>query len=149
MATAAVLLMPVVGALLSSCSSEAAPAADPAAYRAELTAICAISATERDALVEPADDLGVGDFARSVADLLGREAEAARALRPPDDLDADHRSFVQNTADQAARWTALADAPATDPELFGQIQTDILELTLGRDDLSTAMDVPGCRVAGG
>lgn len=133
-------------AVLAGCASDAAPTADPAEYRAELTAICVASGAERIALADPVDDAGVASFARSVADVLEREAEAARALQAPDDLDDDHRAFVQNTSDQAARWTLLATTPTDDAEAFGALQTDILQLTLGRDDLATAMDVVACRV---
>ena len=100
------------------------------------------------ALAAP-DGAGVAAFASTVADILTRQADAARALRPPSDLDDDHRAFVQNTADQAARWATLATTSPEDAEQFGVIQTAILELTLGRDDLATDMDVPDCRVQPG
>jgi hypothetical protein len=133
-------------AVAAGCASDAAPASDPADYRAELAAICVASSAERSALADPVDDAGVASFARAVADVLTRQADAARALQSPEDLDDDHRAFVQNTADQAARWTSLATTPSDDADQFGALQTNILELTLGRDDLATAMDVPACRV---
>jgi hypothetical protein len=136
-------------ALTASCTSDAEPAADPAAYRSELASICTASSAERSALPYPVDAAGVADFARAVAGVLTREADAARALRAPDDLDSDHRAFVQNTADQAARWTSLATTPADDTDQFGALQTDILQLTLGRDDLATAMAIPSCRITPG
>ncbi len=114
-------------------------------YRAELAALCTASMQERAGLAAP-DGSGVAAFAGTVADILTRQADAARALRPPSDLDDDHRAFVQNTADQAARWTNLAMTSPDDAEQFGVIQTEILELTLGRDDLAAEMDVPDCRV---
>ena len=138
--------MSATAAMAVGCASDAAPATDPADYRAELTAICVASSAERLALTDPLDDAGVASFARAVADVLTREADAARALRSPDDLDDDHRAFVQNTADQAARWTSLATTTTDDADQFGALQTDILEFTLGRDDLATAMDIPACRV---
>ena len=132
--------------MTAGCASEAAPAVDASAYRAELAAICVASNAERLAIADPLDQAGVANFARSVADVLTRQAEAARALRSPDDLDDDHRAFVQNTADQAAAWTSLAITPSSDTEQFGALQTTILELTLGRDDLATEMDILACRV---
>jgi hypothetical protein len=133
-------------AVAAGCASDTAPASDPADYRAELTAICVASSAERSALIDPVDEAGVASFARAVADVLTREADAARALQPPDALDDDHRAFVQNTADQAARWISLATTPTDAADQFGALQTDILEFTLGRDDLATAMNVPACRV---
>ena len=129
--------------MTAGCASDAAPAVDASAYRAELAAICVASNAERSAIADPLDQAGVASFARSVADVLTRQAEAARALRSLDDLD---RAFVQNTADQAAAWTSLAVTPSSDAEQFGALQTTILELTLGRDDLATEMDILACRV---
>ena len=134
-----------ISALGAGCASDATPSVDPADYRAALASLCTASATERSELA-PRDDLGVAPFASAVADILMRQADAARALRPPADLDADHRAFVQNTADQASEWTALATTSPEDAEQFGALQTSILELTLGRDDLAAAMGVPECRV---
>lgn len=129
----------------TACTSDAAPGVNAADYRAALTSLCTASAEERSVLAPP-DDAGVAAFARSVADILTRQADAARALQPPSELDDDHRAFVQNTADQAGQWTSLATTSPDDAEQFGAIQTAILELTLGRDDLATEMDVPECRV---
>ena len=140
------LAMSAAVAVASGCASDTAPVSDPADYRGELAAICVASSAERSALVDPVDDAGVASFARAVADVLTRQADAARALRSPDDLDDDHRAFVQNTADQAAQWSSLATTPSDEADQFGALQTNILELTLGRDDLATAMDIPACRV---
>jgi hypothetical protein len=140
------LAMSATATVASGCASDAAPVSDPADYRAELAAICVASSAERSTLVDPVDEAGVAVFVRAVADGLTRQADAARALQPPDDLDDDHRAFVQNTADQAAQWSSLASTPSSDADAFGALQTNILELTLGRDDLATAMDVPACRV---
>lgn len=132
----------------AACTSEPTLGVDAGDYRASLAALCTASAQERAALAAP-DGAGVAAFAGTVADILTRQADAARALRPPSDLDADHRAFVQNTADQAARWSSLATTSPDDAEQFGVIQTAILELTLGRDDLAAEMDVPACRVPPG
>lgn len=129
----------------AACASDAPLVADTGDYREALTALCTTSAEERSALAPP-DDTNVAEFTSSVADILTRQADAARALRPPNDLDADHRAFVQNTADQATQWALLSATSPEDTEQFGVLQTAILELTLGRDDLATEMDVPGCRV---
>jgi hypothetical protein len=140
------LAMSAIVTLASGCASDAAPVSDPDDYRAELAAICVASSAERSTLVDPVDEAGVAIFVRAVADGLTRQADAARALRPPAALDDDHRAFVQNTADQAAQWSSLASTPSSDVDAFGALQTNILELTLGRDDLAAAMDVPACRV---
>lgn len=131
---------------LASCTSEAAePALDAPAYRAALTEVCANAAETQSALVEPTDTAGIAPFATEVARLLDAEAEAARSLRPPDELDADHRAFVQNTADQARGWRELAATDTDDAAAFAELRTEILQLTLGRDDLATEMGVDGCR----
>ena len=142
---ASCLLVLVFAAVSQACTSDATPGADAGDYRVTLTSLCTASAEERAALAPP-DGASVAPFARSVADILTRQADAARVLRPPADLDDDHRAFVQNTADQAGEWTSLATTSPDDAEQFGAIQTAILELTLGRDDLATEMDVPGCRI---
>ena len=144
---AAMLAMSTTVMMTVGCASDEAPVVDSASYRGELAAICIASNAEQSAIADPLDQAGVASFARSVADVLTRQAEAARALRAPDDLDDNHRAFVQNTADQAAEWTRLAATPSSDSAQFGALQTAILELTLGRDDLITAMDVLACRIS--
>ena len=143
---AAMLAVSTTVSMTMGCASDAAPVVDSAAYRGELAAICIASNAEQSAIADPIDQTGVASFARSVADVFTRQAEAARALRAPDHLDDDHRAFVQNTADQAAGWTSLAVTPSSDSDQFGALQTAILELTLGRDDLVTAMDILACRI---
>jgi hypothetical protein len=138
-------LLLALAAVGTACTSDAAPGVNAADYRAALASLCTASAEDRSVLAPP-DDTGVAAFARSVADILTRQADAARALRPPSEIDDDHRAFVQNTADQAGQWTSLATTSPDDAEQFGAIQTAILELTLGRDDLAIEMDVPECRV---
>lgn len=143
--TAAVLVLTLV-----ACTGSEAVEADPAAYRDEMNALCASTAADRAALVVPEDtggSAGVRDFAGAVATVLGDEAEAARGVAVPGELDDDHRAFVQNTDDQSRAWTTLA-ATSTDDPRFGEIQTEILQLTLGRDDLSTEMGLDQCRVTG-
>ena len=141
----AIGVLTAIAAFAASCTSEGAPAADPVAYRSALESLCSSSSTEQAALAPPGE-IGVATFARSVGEILARQADDARALRPPADLDDDHRAFVQNTADQAGEWMNLASTSPDDTEEFGARQTAILELSLGRDDLSEAMQVPQCRV---
>ncbi|MDC3332445.1 hypothetical protein OAV42_02990 [Ilumatobacter sp.] len=83
---AAILGMTASMVMTAGCASDAAPAVDASAYRAELAAICVASNAERSAIADPLDQAGVASFARSVADVLTRQAEAARALRSLDDL---------------------------------------------------------------
>lgn len=137
---------------VASCASEsiADPAADLATYIPMMERVCADAETARQAVAAPAGDADVATFAAQIAALLRAEADQARALPAPSDLDADHRAFVQNTDDQAAAWELLASTPPSETAEFGQIQTEILELTLGRNDLAAEMGLdPGCVVGTG
>lgn len=132
---------------VAGCTSAGAEPVDADAYRAELIAGCTAAQLAREALAEPAEPADVVPFANAVSKILEVQADSARGLRVPDDLDGDHRTFVQNTADQAARWAELAATAPTDTEQFGSVQNQILELALGRDDLAVTMGVPQCSVS--
>ncbi|NND75155.1 MAG: hypothetical protein HKN44_09130 [Ilumatobacter sp.] len=134
---------------VAACSSAPASDVDPAAYRAQVDTICRDALADQALLAEPADATGVAEFALAVAAGLEAEAELLRAVEPPADLAADHRALIRNTDDQARRWTALASTTPDDTAAFGVIQTEILELGLGRDDLAQEMDLPGCRRTSG
>jgi hypothetical protein len=138
----------VVAASAAACATEPAVLADPTAYRSELGAICEQTKQQQDALTDPVDAATTAAFAQQVAAILTAEANAVRALQVPTDLDNDHRAFIQNTDDQARQWTTLASTSIDDPAAFGDVQTAILQLTLGRDDLAVAMNVDACRAAG-
>lgn len=132
-----------LAAFAAGCADDAEPELTEAEYRDRLGSICVTTTATLDALPEPPDAISVAEFATSVADVLSDEAERARALRPPDTLDDDHRAFVRNTDDQAAAWDELATTSTDDPR-FGELTVVIGELTLGRDDLSTEMGVAAC-----
>lgn len=139
-------LLPALAMLaaLAACTEETGPQTTPDDYVRALGAVCTATAAELDGLEQPADDAGVRRFASEVAALLRGEADAARALDVPDDLEDDHRTFVLTTDDQASRWEALAETPAGDAA-FGDLTREIGELTLGRNDLVVTMGVDACR----
>lgn len=131
--------------VIAACTSAPEPTLTPAEYRAAVQAICTDTAIARAQLTEPVDTAAVGEFARTVAGQLEREADLIRNIRPPDEFDDDHRAFVQNTADQATRWATLATTPATDSATFGDLTDEIAALSFGRDDLAAEMLLPACR----
>jgi hypothetical protein len=136
----------------ASCTSDPVsdPAADLATYVPQMEQICTDADAARQAVAEPVEDVGVAAYTAQIAAVLRAEADRARALSAPSDLDADHRAFVQNTDDQAAAWELLATTSPSETAEFGQIQTEILELTLGRNDLAADMGLdPGCLVGTG
>lgn len=130
-------------AAVASCGAEPAPEITAAEYRAALGLVCADTAARLEGLSQPSDSVDVGTFAAAVAETLRGEAEAARALAVPDELDDDHRAFIRNTDEQAARWEELRATPSTDAA-FADLTRQIGELTLGRDDLTAEMGVAGC-----
>lgn len=113
-------------------------------YRAAVQAICTDTTKARSGLAEPTESAAVADFARTVAQYLDREADLIRNLRPPDELEADHRALAQNTADQADRWTSLATTPPTDSAAFAALTDEIAALSFGRDDLAEQMELAAC-----
>ncbi len=129
----------------AACTSEPAADVDPQAFRDAVNAICTTSQAEQDALAVPDAPNAVAPFALDVAGVLESEAELLRAVTPPSSLAADHRAFIQNTDDQARRWRELAATPPENAADFGAIQTGILELGLGRNDLAAEMQLPSCR----
>ena len=137
----------VVAASATACATESAVPVDPAAYRSELGAICEQTKQQQAALTDPVDAVTTVAFAQQVTVILTTEANAVRALQVPADLDNDHRAFIQNTDDQARQWTTLGSTSVDDPAAFGGVQTAILQLTIGRDDLAVAMSVDACRSA--
>jgi len=128
-----------------ACTSapEAAPTASD--YRSAVQAVCTTTSTARDQLTDPTETDAVAEFAKTVAGLLAAEADAIRNIRPPAELDDDHRAFVQNTADQANRWTTLATTPASDTAGFGALTDEIASLSFGRDDLAGQMQLTACQ----
>jgi hypothetical protein len=129
--------------VLTACGSEPTPVTD-ADYLADLQAICADTTATIDELPRPPELISVVDFASSAANALDNEAERARALDVPEDLEPDHRAFVLNTDEQAAAWRAIATT-AQDDAQFGELTVRVGELIRGRNDLVDEMGAPGCR----
>ncbi len=144
--------MALASLTLLACSD---PAGDPAGgdgsdaavedYATDLAAACTAADAALDALPSPPEEIAPDDFAGEVARVLEAEAEAVRRLRPPEELADDHRAFVRNTDDQVRAWRTVAETVGTDPDAMSELSTQILELSLGRDDLSTEMGVDACR----
>ena len=128
---------------VASCASEPA-AVTNADSLADLQAICADTTAALDALPQPPDQITVAEFATSAASALADEAEQARSLRFPEDLDDDHRAFIRNTDEQADTWRAIATVGDDNAEL-GELTVRIGELIRGRNDLVDEMGAPGCR----
>lgn len=126
--------------LLGACASEPAPATR-ADYLAALQSICEATTSTIDALPQPPEQISVADFATSAAGALDNEAERARALDVPDEIDAEHRAFVLNTDEQATAWRAIA----ADPAQLDASATRIGELVRGRNDLVDEMGATQCR----
>jgi hypothetical protein len=144
----AALVAAGLAAGLTACAEEATPAITRAEYVDALALICTETGTRLDALVQPDGAGGVPAFATAVAEVLRSEAELARGLSVPEELDADHRALIRNTDDQAARWEELSAMPSTDAG-FGDLTREIGELTLGRNDLIADMGVDACERAAG
>jgi hypothetical protein len=143
LALAAVL---TVGSPLAACSTSGSdPVATEQDYLRDLEAICVETTAALDALPDPPAQITVRDFATDAASLLGAEADAARRLRAPGDLDADHRAFIRNTDEQSAAWRDVAASGSDDTDRFVSLTTRIAELVLGRNDLVGEMGAEQCR----
>jgi hypothetical protein len=110
-------------------------------YLDDLESICTDTAATLEALPEPPEQITVADFATSAASALDNEAERARSLNVPDELDADHRAFIRNTDEQATAWRAVAGAG----DDLNDLTVRIGELIRGRNDLVEEMGAPACR----
>jgi hypothetical protein len=134
-------------ASLAGCDLESEdPSEDSAAedYLSELAAACTTARGALAALPQPPEEISPDDFAIEVARVLEAEAEAVRGIRPPEELDDDHRAFVRNTDEQADAWRLVAETVDADLEAVDEIRTQILELSLGRDDLAVEMGAEAC-----
>lgn len=130
-------------ATAASCASEPAPVTE-ADYLADLQEICVATTATLDELPAPPEQITVADFATSAASALDNEAERARSLDVPDELDGDHRAFILNTDEQSAAWTAIATV-GDDSAQLGELTVRVGELVRGRNDLADEMGAPGCR----
>jgi len=133
----------VLIATAASCASEPAPVTE-ADYLADLQAICVATTATLDELPQPPEQITVADFATSAASALDNEAERARSLDVPDELDADHRAFILNTDEQSTAWTAIAGV-GDDNTRLRELTVRVGELVRGRNDLADEMGTPGCR----
>ncbi len=127
----------------AACAEETTREVTPAEYRASLAAICATTDTRLAEVDGPPETTDVADFATTVGSALGDEADRARELTVPDELDDDHRAFVRNTDEQSGAWRDLAVTPPDDAA-FADLARRIGELTLGRNDLAAEMGVDAC-----
>ena len=130
-------------AFLAACGSEAAPVTE-ADYLADLQSICVDTTATLDAIPQPPEQISVADFATSAAGALDNEAEQARALGVPDEIDGDHRAFVRNTDEQVVAWRAIATV-GDDSARLDELTVRIGELVRGRNDLVDEMGATGCR----
>jgi hypothetical protein len=137
----AVVLVCIV--LVAACGSESAPVTE-ADYLADLQSICVSTTATLDALPQPPEQISVADFATSAAGALDNEAERARALDVPGELDDDHRAFVRNTDEQVVAWQSIATV-GDDSARLDELTVRIGELIRGRNDLVDEMGAPDCR----
>lgn len=124
------------------------PELSGALYTESMNDICATTTERLAKLPTPPDEISRADWAGEVSRALRDEAAAFDRIRVGESRRTDHRSFVENTQDQAAEWTALAEelaGDAPDDALVGQLTTGIAELTLGRNDLAAEMSLTGCQ----
>lgn len=133
----------VLAAAVVACAEEPPSDMSTGEYRSTVDGICESTTARLDALVPPADEGAVAEFATAVAAALGDEAELVRDLAVPDDLASDHRAFVRNTDEQSAGWSELATTPTGDTA-FADLARAIGELTLGRNDLAAGMGLDAC-----
>jgi hypothetical protein len=129
--------------LLAACASEPIEVT-PADYLADLQSICVDTTATLDALPRPPEQISVVDFATSAAGALDNEAERARALDVPADLDDAHRAFVRNTDEQVVAWRAIATV-GDDSARLDELTVRIGELIRGRNDLADEMGATDCR----
>ena len=127
--------------------SDVGPELTGAVYATSMNEICTTTGERLQQLPTPPDEISRADWAGEVSLALRDEAAAFDRIRVGESRRADHASFVENTEDQAAQWSALSAALArTDAESteLADITTEIAELTLGRNDLADEMELTGC-----
>jgi hypothetical protein len=137
----------VFGACTSGGSGAPSASAEAVQYADAMEQACASTASALDALAAPTEAT-MADFAAQASAVIADEAERLRTIEPPDDAAADHRAFIANTDEQAARWGEVAQTSATDTAELDRLVEEIGQLTLGRDDLAAEMGIEGCRRAG-
>ena len=145
------LLVPALTLLLATCGSDGSGASSASVeaeqYVRMMEEACSATEVSLAALPEPTEATMV-DFATQAAAVIADEAERLRAIEPPDDGADDHRAFIANTDQQAARWGEVAVTSPGDQAALDRLIVEIGQLTLGRDELALEMGLDGCRRAG-
>ncbi len=143
------LVLGSVGCSSTSGSDDAdADALTPTLYTQAMSDICTATTERLDALPTPPGEISRADWAGEVARALRDEAAAFDEINVGDDLRTDHASFIENTEEQSAAWSALGEALGADEvdgDEIGELTTELTELTLGRNDLADEMTLAGCR----
>jgi hypothetical protein len=119
-----------------------------AVYTTSMNDICTETTERLGDLPTPPDEISRADWADEVSLALRDEAAAFDAIRVGESRRDDHASFVENTEDQAAQWSALSAELArigAESTEIADITNEIAELTLGRNDLADQMALTGCR----
>ncbi len=147
------LVMASVGCSTTTGSGDGGEEPDDAAeltgavYTTSMNDICTETTERLGDLPTPPDEISRADWAGEVSLALRDEATAFDAIRVGESRRDDHASFVENTEDQAAQWSALsaelARSGAESTEI-ADITNEIAELTLGRNDLADEMALTGC-----
>lgn len=115
-------------------------------YPAAVTDICAATDERLAELPTPGEGIAEADWADEVARVIESEADALGDVGTISDVREDHRSFIANTRDQAAAWSALSDAiEAGDADGVDTARTELLELSGGRIELASELGIGGCR----
>ncbi len=124
-----------------------APAAlDANFYPAAMSQICASTDERLAGLPSPGDGISETDWATEVGMALEAEADSLDDVGTSNAVREDHRTFVANTRDQAAQWSALSGAiAAADAAGIDTARTEILELSRGRIELAAELGIGGCR----
>ena len=116
-------------------------------YSASMGEICAVTASELDAIPEPPEQISRVDWVGEVSRILDNEANRFDALDVAVDLREPHGSLVRTTREQATQLALLRDALGEDaPESASveSISDEIRSLSLGREALTTELGVPTC-----
>ena len=136
-----------VGSIAAACTAED-PEPTVADYVSAMHDICRSTDARLDAVGTPPDDINPGDWAREVGLAFRAESEAAGALIVASSVGEQHRRLVRTTTDLAQAFADLAGAIDTDGEI-ATLNTEITELSLGRDDLAVEIGLPDCARSGG
>lgn len=144
------LLATVVGVSLVSvglgaCTSDGGDTALVGdSYMSEMTTICVSTDDRLAALPAPPEQISPTDWAAEVARAFRAESTAASNLTVDGDIRELHRSFTTTTADLADTYDDLSATLTTDPDGIGEINVEITELSLGRDDVATELGLDAC-----